>query len=56
MPSISRPQIVVYPTKEEYQEILKKSQQLGLSLSKYLIFCGVHAEIKIEIINPQPSK
>lgn len=49
MPKEPRPQIVVYPTIDEYKELQKKAKQYGLSLSKYLIFVGLRAEIKVEL-------
>ena len=37
--------IDTYPSEEEYKIIQEKAKQLGLSLSKYLIFCGTKADI-----------
>ena len=47
MPSTSRPQIVVYPNNAEYKEIQKKAEQYGMSMSQYLKFCALNAEIKV---------
>jgi hypothetical protein len=49
MPSTSRPQIVVYPTPDEYKTLQQKAKEQGLSLSKYLIYVGLRAEIKVTI-------
>jgi hypothetical protein len=49
MPLTPRPQIVVYPTPDEYKALQQKAKEQGLSLSKYLIYVGLRAEIKVTI-------
>jgi hypothetical protein len=49
MPSTPRPQIVCYPSSYEYKELQRKAKEQGLSLSKYLIYVGLRAEIKATI-------
>lgn len=49
MPPTKRLQIVVYPDKNEYNEIKRKADSLGLTLSKYLIFVGLHADIQVKV-------
>jgi hypothetical protein len=49
MPSTSRPQIVVYPSNQEYKDIQKKADQYGMSMSQYLKFCGLNAEISVRV-------
>jgi hypothetical protein len=41
--------IDTYPTPEEYKIIQQKAKEQGLSLSKYLIYVGLRAEIKVTI-------
>ena len=49
MPPTPRPQIVVYPTPDEYKTLQQKAKEQGLSLSKYLIYVGLRAEINVQI-------
>ena len=50
--------IDTYPSEEEYKIIQEKAKQLGLSLSKYLIFCGTKTDvnnIKVTLEGKYPS-
>jgi hypothetical protein len=49
MPSSKRPQIVVYPDEWEYKEIQRKAEQYGMSMSQYLKFCALNANIKVDV-------
>lgn len=49
MPPTKRPQIVCYPSEQQYKELQNKAEQNGMSLSGYLIFVGMNAEIKVEV-------
>ena len=49
MPSKPRPQIVCYPSEQQHKELQHKAEQQGMSLSGYLIFVGMNAEIKVEV-------
>lgn len=53
MPSKPRPQIVCYPSEQQYKELQRKAAQQGMSLSGYLIFVGLNAEIKVEVKKPE---
>ena len=53
MPSTPRPQIVCYPSSNEHKELQCKAKEQGLSLSKYLIYVGLRAEIKVTIKEPK---
>ena len=52
MPATSRPQIVIYPTPDEYKTLQQKAKEHGLSLSLYLIYVGFRAEIIVTIKEP----
>lgn len=41
--------IDTYPTPEEYKIIQKKAKELNMSMSTYLIFVGVNAEIEVKV-------
>jgi hypothetical protein len=41
--------IDTYPNEKEYKEIKKKADELHMSLSQYLLFCGLNADIKVNI-------
>lgn len=36
-------------TEQEYQEIKVKAGQLGMSISEYVRFVSLHAEVKVEV-------
>ena len=43
----ARIHIDTYPKQKEYDEIKEKAEKLHMSMSQYLLFCALNAEIKV---------
>jgi len=41
--------IDTYPNDKEYKKIKSKADALHMSLSQYLLFCGLNAEITVKV-------
>lgn len=39
-------------TDEEYQKIKEKADKMGMSISEYVRFISIHADIKVKIRQP----